>query len=522
MSDFVLPSDAFYRIDHFVVLMLENRSFDFVLGHLQLDDPKIDGIKNAARTIPADPYQPAPSPIALEPAESPAMLYDPPHEYPDVQLQLFAPDCTFPVKDSFSPAGPPRMQGFVKSAARAAQDASTPGKPVSPRSVMEYLSKEQVPVLSTLARQYAVFNYWHSSIPGPTWPNRFFVHASTSGGLSDSPGTDAILDGFEFASGTIYDRLEEAGRSWSIYYTGFPQAVGIRGLRSKFLGSKINPFRDAQSIDNFREMEDFEADVRSGHLTEYTFIEPDYATGSNYADGDSMHPLNDIRKGEKLVGDLYRILRASAYWESVMFLVVFDEHGGFYDHVIPPAAVPTGDDSRYATPGRAFGFDRMGVRVPAIAVSAFTERGTVIGSTPSEGTTLFDHTSIPATLGLRFQMKNLTGRERAAHTLEVAINRESPRCTDEQAPLKLPDPAPITAFQKPVALPPGAAPSGLLSEGQQSMVNLAAACNREISPPAQHEAIKIRRASVRTHEEAKAYLKEVEDKIRQHRKKRTH
>jgi phospholipase C len=521
MSDFVLPSDAFYQIDHFVVLMLENRSFDFVLGHLQLDDPRIDGIKNAS-SIPTDPYKADLQQITLQPAESPAMLYDPPHEFPDVQLQLFSPDCSFPAPDSFSPKVPARMQGFVKSAAASAQQASTPGKTVSPRSVMEYLTKEQVPVLSTLAREYAVFNYWHSSLPGPTWPNRFFVHASTSGGLSDSPGTEAILDGFAFSNGTIYGRLEEAGRTWSIYYTGFPQAVGIRSLRSKFLDSKIDPFRDAQNINNFREMENFEADVRSGHLTDYTFIEPDYATGSNYAEGDSMHPLNDIRKGEKLVGDIYRILRKSAYWENVMLIVVFDEHGGFYDHVVPPAGVPSGDDARYATPGRSFRFERLGVRVPAIAVSAYTDRGHVIGSHSSDGTTLFDHSSIPATLATRFQLKNLTDRERAAHTLEVAITRESPRCSAEQAPLTLPDPAPIEAFRAPVGLAPGVSPDGTLSEGQRSMVDLATACHKEISPPSEHEAIQMQRSAVRTHADAKTYLKQVEDKIRERRKKRKH
>ena len=521
MRDIPLPSDAFYQIDHFVVLMLENRSFDFVLGHLELENPKVDGIKNAS-SIPTDPYKPELPPVSLQPAESPAMLYDPPHEFPDVQLQLFAPDCGFPVPDSFSPKAPPRMQGFVKSAALSAEQASTPGKTVSPRSVMEYLTKEQVPVLSALAREYAVFNYWHSSLPGPTWPNRFFVHASTSGGLSDSPTTGAIVDGFEFAKGTIYDRLEEAGRTWSLYYTGFPQAVGIRSLRSRFLDSKIDPFRDARNINNFREMESFEADVRAGRLTDYTFIEPDYATGSNYAEGDSMHPLNDIRKGEKLVGEIYRILRKSAYWESVMLIVVFDEHGGFYDHLVPPVAVPSGDDSKYSTPGRAFRFERLGVRVPAIAVSAYTDRGTVIGSHPSDGTTVFDHSSIPATLATRFEFKSLTDRERAAHTLEVAITRESPRCSAEQAPLTLPDPAPIQAFRTPVALAPGVSPSGMLSEGQRSMVDLAAACHKEISPPSEHDAIQKQRRAVQTHADAKDYLKQVEDKIREHRKKRKH
>lgn len=521
MPDAALPSDAFYRIDHFVVLMLENRSFDFVLGHLQLTNPQIDGIKNASE-IPTDPYNSTLPAVPLQPAESPAMLYDPPHEYPDVQLQLFAPDCSFPVPDTFAPQGPAGMKGFVKSAAQAAKEASTPQKPAAPRTVMEYLTSEQVPVLSQLAQEFAVFNYWHSSIPGPTWPNRFFVHASTSGGLTDSPGTGSIAEGFHFSNGTIYDRLEEAGRTWSIYYTGLPQAVGIRSLRSKFLDAEIDPFRDAQNIDNFREWEDFEADVKSGHLTDYTFIEPNYSTGTNYREGDSMHPLNDIRKGEQLVADTYRVLRQSVYWESVMLIVVFDEHGGFYDHVVPPVGVPTGDDTRYATPNRAFRFERLGVRVPAIAVSAYTERGKVVGPSPRDETKIYDHSSIPATLATRFGFKSLTDREKAAHTLQDAITLDVPRCSPEQAPLTLPKPADDAAFRSPIALPAGVVPSPTLSEGQKSMLDLAAACQKEISPPSEHAQIDKSRSEVKTHEGAKSFIDQVEKQIRGRRKKRKH
>jgi len=520
MADPFMLSDSFSRIDHVVVLMLENRSFDFVLGHLQLDDPRIDGVKTAAASIPADPYHASPAPITLQPAESPAMLYDPPHEFPDVQLQLFAPDVPVPVPDSFVPSSPPKMEGFVRSAAPAAQTASTPQKTVSPRTVMEYLTKDQAPVLSTLAKQYAVFNYWHSSIPGPTWPNRFFVHAASSGGLSNSPTTGAILEGFAFDRGTIYDLLEKAGHSWSIYYTDLPQVAGIQSLRRNLLDTKLDPFRDAQGVDNFREMEDFEADIKAGLLTDYTFIEPDYATGSNYAEGDSMHPLNDIREGEKLVARVYQTLRQSPYWESVMLVVVFDEHGGFYDHVVPPVAVPPGDKSAYATPGRAFHFERLGVRVPAIVVSAYTKAGQVIGSDPGEGTTVYDHSSIPATLAKRFQLKTLTDRDRAAHTLDVAVTLDDPRCSPEDAPMTLPAPAPLAAFRAPVALPAGIPPSTPLSEGQKSMLDLAQACHQEMSPSSEHPAVKAQRAAVQTHADAKRYLDLVATKIRERRKKK--
>jgi phospholipase C len=110
-----------------------------------------------------------------------------------------------------------------------------------------------------------------------------------------------------------------------------------------------------------------------------------------------------------------------------MLVITFDEHGGFYDHVSPPAAVPTGDDAKYANAADKFGFDLYGVRVPAIVVSAFTSKGTIIGQDPGEKTTMFDHASILATVNKRFGLAPLTGRDKFANTLDVALNLDSPR-----------------------------------------------------------------------------------------------
>ncbi len=118
-----------------------------------------------------------------------------------------------------------------------------------------------------------------------------------------------------------------------------------------------------------------------------------------------MHPLNDIRKGEALVKGVYEALRNSQYWADTMFIITFDEHGGFYDHQSPPATVATGDDSNYANPAYSFRFDRLGVRVPAIVVSAYTDKGTIIGDDPNEPSTVFDHTSVLATVEKRFGLE---------------------------------------------------------------------------------------------------------------------
>jgi phospholipase C len=271
-----------------------------------------------------------------------------------------------------------------------------------------------LPVLSTLAQQFAVFNFWHSSLPGPTWPNRFFIHAATSGGLTDSPGTGTVLGGFSFANGTIYERLKQAGKNWRIYHDGTPQSIGIDSLRADYL----NPLTT-----NFREWSYFAEDVQNATLPEYTFIEPQYNVGGNYVGGTSMHPLDDVRLGEQLVKNVYELIRTSpAYWTDTMLIITFDEHGGFFDHVAPPQTTPTGDDTKYSNPAHPFAFNWLGVRVPGIVISAYTAAGTVIGTDPNDPTTIFDHTSVLKTVEDKFGLPSLTQRDKGANSLDVALN----------------------------------------------------------------------------------------------------
>jgi phospholipase C len=294
---------------------------------------------------------------------------------------------------------------------------------------MECFAVGQVPYITALAQEFALFNFWHSSLPGPTWPNRFFVHAATSGGLSDSPGTEAIVLGYSFKGQTIYHSLANANKTWRIYHDGMPQTAGIDSLRLSY----IDPFTE-----NFREFKYFVDDVQNGNLPDYTFIEPNYDVGGNYANGTSMHPLNDVSKGDALIKNVYETLRNSPYWESTMLIITFDEHGGFFDHVPPPPAVPTGDDATYANPKNNFNFDLYGIRVPAIVISAYTQKGTIIGTNPNDPATLFDHASILATVEAKFGLAPLTNRDKAANTLAVAVNLDTPR-TD--APTSLTPPA---------------------------------------------------------------------------------
>lgn len=408
--------------------MLENRSFDHLFGYLKAVNPAIEGVTGQESNQPNPNSSQSPV-VKVHPATQFVMSFDPAHEFMDVQMQMYGPSAATPGEPN-APANPAVLNGFLCNATTTAQTAGVPGDATR---VMECFTPDQVPCLTTLAQQFAVFNFWHSSLPGPTWPNRFFVHAATSGGLSDSPGTAAIVTGYSFKNKTIYDALSAAGRSWRIYHDGLPQTAGIDSLRTEF----INPFTR-----NFREMKYFADDVKAGKLPDYTFIEPRYGgfLDTEFAKGNSMHPTDDIRDGDQLVRLVYETLRNSPVWQDTMLIITFDEHGGFYDHVPPPAATPTGDDATYANPADNFKFDLFGVRVPAVVISAYTQTGTVIGSNAGDPATIFDHASILATVEARFDLPSLTARDGAANKLDVALNLANPR---DDAPTSL-QPLPIT------------------------------------------------------------------------------
>jgi len=421
--------DQLQKIQRFVVLMMENRSFDHLLGYLKTVNPQIEGLAGSEYSNYPDPATKQQPSVSVSPTAPPAMKFDPPHEFEDVQIQLYGPAPSAPGASTVpNPrVNPASMTGFLFVGNQAAAIAKVPAEGVR---VMQGFAVGQVPYLTALAQEFALFNFWYSALPGPTWPNRFFVHAATSGGLTDSPGTAAISAGYSFKNDTIYHALTNAGKDWRIYHDGLPQTAGIDSLRSAY----VDPFTK-----NFREFDYFVQDIKDGILPEYTFIEPQYDVGDNYQFGNSMHPVNDVSAGDTLVKFVYEALRGSDYWQNTMLIITFDEHGGFFDHVPPPAAVPTGDDGSYANAENNFNFDLYGVRVPTIVISAYTQKGTVIGTDPKEPTTIFDHTSILATVEEKFNLPPLTARDKVANKLDVALNLDAPR-TDAPMVLQLPSP----------------------------------------------------------------------------------
>lgn len=375
-----MPPAGLDNLKHIVVLMMENRSFDHMLGSLMAKDNRIDGL-NGAQTNPDTtnaliPVQPL--------AEFQGQLDpDPDHHFPGVDLQIFggAPP---------APGRNPNMQGFIKSYYQQQQNIDQSHK------IMYYFPSDKLPVLTGLATQFAVFNGWFSSIPGPTICNRAFAHYGTSFG-------QVGMNIFEWKGPylSIYERVLLAGRTARIYYYDGPSSTM----------EIVNLLRNQSKI--FGTFDQFLGDCKSGKLPDYSFVEPNY----NDHDSDSgaeiasdQHPDHHVQHGEIFINNVYdAIFSNEQLWKSTALLIVYDEHGGIYDHVRPPNCTP--DDGAFVASadqtetGAPFAFDRLGVRVPAILVSPWVPKNIVIPGPYQNSGRTFDHASIPATV-MKFILKD--------------------------------------------------------------------------------------------------------------------
>jgi phospholipase C len=381
------------NLKHIVVLMMENRSFDHMLGALKAQDPRIDGLTGNE----SNPDTTGATVKVASKAQFQSQLDpDPDHHFPGVDLQIFNGDNSNPRV--------PNMQGFIKSYFQQQRDVKHSQK------IMYYFTPDKLPVLTTLATEFAVFNGWFSSIPGPTICNRAFAHYGTSFG---KVGMDLFYVKEPFQS--IYDRLVTANpaRTSKLYY--YDQASSTMEI--------VNLLQHQSEL--FGTYDQFIADCSKGTLPDYSFVEPNY----NDHDGDAgaiiasdQHPDHHVQEGERFIASVYNAIRENpGLWKTTALLVVYDEHGGIYDHVVPPACMK---DGFVAQPndtgtGRAFEFDRLGVRVPAILVSPWIAKGTVVkGPQELGGGRTFEHASIPATVTKFFlgDYDQRSPREKAADT----------------------------------------------------------------------------------------------------------
>ncbi len=392
------------KISHVVVLMLENRSFDNLLGKLYPSGPGFNGLAGSETNPRHDPASGAPLPpvpvwndASLVPGTRTIPAPDPGELFTDITTQLYglgAPPADIP----------PPMNGFVDNYLRQQK-----APPYAPDATMHFYTPDQAPVLSALARQFAVCDQWHASAPNQTWPNRFFAHTASAGGYVDNSPSH-----FPYTMPTVFNLLESKGLPWQVYFHDLPQSLTLFHLWGHAA--------------NFRPFATFADDAAAGWLPAYSFLEPRYFADAALGMPNDQHPPHDITFAEQLIAKVYNALRAAPTWPETLFVITYDEHGGCFDHAPPPAALPPGDGRLHDD----FAFDRFGVRVPAVIVSPYIAPGTILRSAPAglphRGPPFpYDHTSIIATLRKCFDLgAPLTARDGAAPDLDAVLTLETP------------------------------------------------------------------------------------------------
>ncbi|NQX13286.1 twin-arginine translocation signal domain-containing protein [Microbacteriaceae bacterium VKM Ac-2855] len=441
--------------DHLVVVMFENRSFDNILGYLYSKQDLPEGETFAGLnfgdhtnstttgdTVAAHVYEGETDVVMGQPSP------DPGEEFPHVNTQLFGtidpPDNAGVSAEAMDapfnapPAGTKaQMGGFLDDYIVNYRRLKKGVEPTRDEyeTIMGNFSPEMLPVFSTLAREFAVYDNWFCAVPSQTFCNRSFFHASTSHGFVTNKGGGGynkwLADDLNNAP-TLFNRLEEQGLDWRVYFDEL-QLVSYTGMLHA-------PVLEPYWKTNFATMEQFYDDVRSGNLPEYSFIEPRLVYNHN-----DMHPptghvresevegtlildgaVSDVRAGELLLHEIYSAIRESATEKgsnamNTMLFITFDEHGGLYDHVVPPSTTPP-DDSGAGEMG--FEFDRLGCRVPAIAVSAYTKAGTILHEE-------MHHGSVIKTMSRRHGLAALTKRDESANDMFGVINLDVPRQSND-------------------------------------------------------------------------------------------
>ncbi|XP_074292437.1 non-specific phospholipase C2 isoform X1 [Silene latifolia] len=398
-----------------VVLVMENRSFDHMLGWMKKLNPEINGV-DGSETNHLSVSDPNSEIINYNDTSHYVVDPDPGHSFQAMREQIFGSNQT----RSDEPAP---MNGFAQQA------YSVNGSIEMARHVMNGFRPDMIPVYQTLVQEFAVFDRWFASVPSSTQPNRLFVHSGTSGGATSN--IPALL-AKGYPQRTIFENLEDSDIGFRIYYQNIPATLFYRNLRKLKYIPKFLPYGMF-----------FKKHAREGKLPGYAVIEQRY-TDTKLDPANDDHPSHDVYQGQLFIKEVYETLRASPQWNETLLLITYDEHGGFYDHVPTPLIGIPSPDGIVGPEPFLFNFDRLGVRVPTIAVSPWIEKGTVVhkpnGPTP---TSEYEHSSIPATVKKLYNLSSpfLTKRDAWAGTFEGIVQTRTEPRTD--CPMQLPDPVKI-------------------------------------------------------------------------------
>jgi phospholipase C len=344
------------QIQHIVVLMMENHSFDNLLGMVPHQVPgrrSVDGLRVVGgKVVNANPDATG-TPLAAVHASSPCQLDGEPSQSWNASHEAYDNGLN---------------DGFVRASAPVA---------------MQYWDKHDLPFTYSLVEHFPIGERHFSSVLGQTWPNRSYLFAGTSIGMVND-----IIAPTPPPNGTIWDRLDHHHIDWAIYYdpSSYPSFELVPGSDTPARASRVKHFNR------------FLRDVAAGKLPQFTFLDPNYETTSE------ENP-QDIQLGERYIAQVVTALMGAPTWKHTALFITYDEHGGYYDHVPPPAALPPDSIPPALTPGDVpGGFDRYGFRVPMIVVSPWARRSYVSRSVE-------DHTSITAFIERKWNLPAMTLRD---------------------------------------------------------------------------------------------------------------
>jgi phospholipase C len=409
------PAGLLSQIDHIVVLMLENRSFDHMLGFLYADHGNVSPSGQPFEGLTGNETNPdgnggSVQVFKIDPTGQYAYFMpgaDPGEGFNAANSELYG--TTKPAAGAA-----PTNQGFVTDFTYTLGWEGKEKRSILPgtisSSIMGMFTPPMLPILSGLARGFAVCDHWFASVPTETMPNRAFACAATSQGYMDDKTKT-------YTAPSIFGALSKANIAWKIY-----------GYSADPLTRQDFPDTTNAPETHFGLFTDFQNDARTGALPAYAFLEPSWD-----ASGNSQHPNYDVSKGEQLIHDVYYALRNGPGWASTLLIVTYDEHGGCFDHVPPPSGATPPDNS-----AGEFGFDftRFGVRVPTVLVSPLIAPGSVFRAPP--GGPPFDHTSILKTVEKRWGLAALTARDAAAPDVGPVLTLAAPRTDDPIAGVTVP------------------------------------------------------------------------------------
>ncbi|ROW13794.1 hypothetical protein VPNG_03645 [Cytospora leucostoma] len=420
-------SDWRSKITNVVVLVQENRSFDTFAGGLTYNTT-IDGLlhHNYCNSInTTDPNEAAD--VCAGPLANDVAADDPNHSISGVNMQLFS--TYHPDEDAVSTSPVwkyQNMRGFVteQSVSYDTENKSRAAEAIN------YYTPEHIPVFNSISENFVLFDRWFAAVPGPTNPNRAYITSGTSHGHGHN---DDGFNVYALPQKSIFQTLSEANITW-INYQNSTTGPGL-GFNpdAAFYEWTLS---SGAAVTNILPIQQFYTDAAAGTLPQFTYINPECCSYQ------SFHPPSPISLGETFIKGIYEAVRNSPQWNTTLFILTFDEHGGFGDHVPPPVGVPAGDDLTYVETAQdgqniTFNFDRLGIRVPTLVISPWVGKGLIENKGPNNGGE-YTHTSILGFLSELWGVEKLTPRVEYSSTFEHLILDEIR--SEDDSPSVLPDP----------------------------------------------------------------------------------